>query len=143
MQNVQPGWTHTEVPFMTPTLRTLVILDADAGVSQMLSIWCQAEAYSPVVASDTDEFIRLVRLLRPEGAILDADRVRPEECDRLAQFLIQPPNNTMPLILTTWSESKDLPVEAAGKVTMAMLSKPFSLVRLKETLELLTGGNRN
>ena len=114
--------------------RTVLIVDDDPGLRELIRINLEHEGYKVLQASNGVECLEAVREQRPELVLLDVmmpEMDGLEACERLRQF------STVPvLMLTAKVQSKDI-VTGLDKGADDYITKPFNIDELTARIRAL------
>jgi CheY-like chemotaxis protein len=143
----QPGVSPPAPPFtpaaelpVTDALqqRTVLVVDDDASVRDLLTRSLSKEGYNVVTASSGEEGLRLARQLRPRAITLDVMMPGVDGWSVLHTLKADPSTSTIPVIMLTIKDEKNLGYALGAS---DFLSKPVDRVHLLSILKKYCGGN--
>ena len=119
--------------------QTILLVDDQDGVRQLVRLTIAAEAYLVLEAADGDEAWALLQIMRPDVALLDVDMPRPRRRRAHAGDSRRPAARRDRVILLTGH--RGAADRAAGRAAGAdhYLTKPFSPLQLIATIEKCLG----
>jgi CheY-like chemotaxis protein len=119
---------------MEQKTRTILVIDDDASIREVVSLVLSSEGYKVLVAADGEEGIRLAKAHNPDGIVLDVSM--PKMSGYLVATLMSrdPGIKSIPILLLTGRALM------AGSVTLDIpgvsykLGKPFDHLELIEVV---------
>jgi CheY-like chemotaxis protein len=115
-----------------PGRRTIVVIDDERAMRELLERFVRREGYEVVTAPDGETGLALARELRPAAVILDVMMPRMDGWSVLSAIKADPDISATPVIMVTMSRERGLSL-ALGAADH--LPKPVEWPRLKAVLE--------
>ena len=106
---------------MTNVPRTVLIIDDDVMLADLLAAIVEGADYRPLVAADGTEGIALARTMAPDVVFCDMSMPGLTGAEVLRTIRDQPSTARVPLVLMSGDQCTDLTAIGAN----AFLSKPF------------------
>jgi len=142
-KNQHTPQNHSQQSLMTPTKRTILLVDDDSDLLSLLTIRLSGAGYAVHQASGGDEALGLLPVIRPDLVITD---LRMEGMDGLKLFEnIRAGNAFLPVIIITAHGSIPDAVAATQRGVFSFLTKPIdgkTLLREVERAVNLSGANQ-
>lgn len=117
-----------------PQTRTVLVIDDDPDVCEILSLRLESFGYQMISARDGQEGIQKAKVLKPDVIFLDYAMPGQTGFDVLRQLKASGDSDLkkIPVVMLTGQEEHEKMCLEAGAV--GYITKPFDLFHLKETL---------
>jgi DNA-binding NtrC family response regulator len=126
---------HPSPKAQDPMSRTLLIVEDDSALAQMLALHFEDEGYRCHRAARCGEAAALVRDLRPDLVLLDQQLPDGSGIDQIAPLLAIDPE--LPVLMMTGQHDLELAIEAISRGAADFVHKPVKLAELTATVARL------
>ena len=120
---------------LAPMSRTLLIVEDDSALAQMLALHFEDEGYACHRAARCAETLPLARQVRPDLVLLDQQLPDGSGVDQIAPLLAADPE--LPVVMMTGQHDLELAIEAISRGAADFVHKPVKLGELTATVARL------
>jgi CheY-like chemotaxis protein len=136
---VARGWLRFRDEPEGVRVATILAVDDDPTIQQLLVVNLELEGYDVIVASDGEEALERIRKDKPDAVLLDVMMPRMDGMEVCKAAKADPETASIPIVILSAKAQQDDIAQGADVGADAYLTKPFDPLDLIETVQRFVG----